>query len=81
MPRGSPERTQFDRLYEHTKFGEIAQRIVEGNEGMRKAGIIVVRFTFLPEVGVFDESDESDVGEEGENFHFKITFGQLQSGT
>lgn len=68
--RGSTERRQFDKLSQRAPFGKIARRI-ERNEDMRTAGIEVIRFTFLPQV------DVRDPGDQGDNFHFKITFGRL----
>lgn len=76
-PRGTTERTQFNILYKHTKFGRVARRIATQIEGITQVRTMVVRFTFLPEVAEIDDGDE---GDEGDNFHFKIAFGRIQSG-
>lgn len=54
------EEVQFNRLYLGTKLGRLAWWIVENNEFMKRAGLRIVEFEFLP------------FGNHGRDFNFII---------
>lgn len=61
--RSRIEYEQFVYLRTSTKFGRLANRIIERNEVMERAQLQVVEFIFIP----FSRDEE--------DFHFKIFFG------
>lgn len=89
--QGMVEEAQFDRLHYGTKFGRLAQRIVEAINSMTGVRLQVIEFMFLP-LSYQQEEDEDSDSEEGEasqgeqvderrvrddrvNYHFKIFLG------